>query len=97
MTLIDSVFYFHRTGFVHLNIKPSLVASKEKARDVVWLCDVRFMTTAFDASKEAVTESNKYKIRNPKWTACDPKKDVCAIGSILLELVVRSSEFQKRV
>ncbi len=54
MALVDSITFLHKRGFVHRNLKPSLVAYNEARRDTVWVCDLRHMTTVIDKSKDPV-------------------------------------------
>ncbi len=54
MAFVDTLAFMHRRGFVHRNLKPSVVAYNEERRDTVWVCDLRFMTTTIDFSKDPV-------------------------------------------
>lgn len=97
MSLIDSVFHLHQICFLCRNIISSLVGFNYNNIESVWLCGFRLMTADIITSKEAADSSNKYIIRNPKIAAGDPKQDVFAISSILLELAVGSPKFDKHV
>jgi serine/threonine protein kinase len=97
MGLVDTITYMHKRGYVHRNLKPSVVAYNEERRETVWVCDLRFMTTTIDFSKDPVAKTNKYIIRHPTWLAGDTRQDVFALGSMMLEMAVGSLDFHKRV